>query len=281
MIESNSNIAIIIVFFNPTNQMIEKASQLHKSFSVYVADNSERSLSNNPDFIYLPLFQNKGIAEAQNHALRRALMDNMEYVIFLDQDSCITNDDIIKLTDIFCEIEKRDPSIAALGPILINDGNNTPYKTAISLTNEKRIKVNTLISSGTITKIKFITEVGLMDESLFIDYVDFDWCWRVNKAGYSLYMTREVELRHQVGQFSFHVAGLAFIKSSHKRYYYRFRNLFILSRRNYVPFRWKVKTLIHSIIELVLVVVHPAYNGERKIILKNIGSGIKDGLIRK
>ena len=50
--------------------------------------------------------------------------------------------------------------------------------------------INTYIkdlSSSIIVNIinnNIILDVGLMDESLFIDWVDFEWCWRAKSKGY-------------------------------------------------------------------------------------------------
>lgn len=272
------NIAIVIIFYNPTEEMILKAKTLSKEFHVYIVDNSQESLSFNAPINYYSLRSNKGIAYAQNVAIQQVLRTGVEFILFLDQDSCINSCSILQLLQVYKEIEKRDSNIVAVGPSLVDITNNQPYKSSLVWSCDKNVRVNTLICSGTLTKVQKLREVGLMDARLFIDYVDFEWCWRAGSKGGTFYITRDVVLQHQVGQHSFSVVGLVFIKSAPMRYYYRYRNTFLLSRKLYVPFIWKVKSLFKMPLELLLVVVHPVYKGERGIILKNAIKGMMEGL---
>ncbi|END16895.1 putative rhamnosyltransferase domain protein, partial [Escherichia coli P0301867.8] len=34
------------------------------------------------------------------------------------------------------------------------------------------------MSSGSLTKVDVFKKIGLFDEDLFIDYVDYEWGWR-------------------------------------------------------------------------------------------------------
>lgn len=273
----NSKVAIIIVFYNPTTEMVRRASLLNERYSVYVVDNSANALKSKPVFNYFPLYKNLGIGAAQNVAISH-LEGSEKYVLFLDQDSDMAIDEIAKLEENFKKIEISDDRLAAVGPIPIDISKGTPYKSVFKERQGKHvIHVDALISSGTFTKTILFKRVGLFESNLFIDYVDFEWCWRVINQGYHIYMTDEVELRHQVGNYSYSIWGVAFIKSAPFRYYYRFRNYGILVRRKYVPLNWKLRTFIHNLMELLMVVIWPIYKGERVIILKNILKGTKDG----
>jgi len=38
-----------------------------------------------------------------------------------------------------------------------------------------------------------------MNEDLFIDWVDFEWCWRARKKGYKIIGNANVVITHQLG----------------------------------------------------------------------------------
>lgn len=56
-----------------------------------------------------------------------------------------------------------------------------------------------LISSGSLIPVDALVEVGMNNSSLFIDLVDFEWCYRAKYAGYHVLMTSNVTMKHNVG----------------------------------------------------------------------------------
>ena len=108
-----------------------------------------------------------------------------------------------------------------------------------------------LISSGSFIPMQAIREVGMMDESLFIDYVDAEWCLRATAKGWFVYGVNDAIMQHSIGesrkQFWFlRWRNIAFHKPF--RYYYIFRNSWILRNRTYVPSHWKKANLLHNIL---------------------------------
>ena len=86
-----------------------------------------------------------------------------------------------------------------------------------------------------------LRDVGSMDARLFIDFVDFEHCWRANAKGYVCGITNNVALPHKVGSRELHMPrGYRVIISAPFRYYYQYRNWLCLCRRKYVPLQWKV-----------------------------------------
>lgn len=274
----NSHLVIIIVFYNPTDAMISRADTLSRYFRVIVSDNSDNGLKNNYEFEYIHNHGNIGIAEAQNIAICRAIKCNPEFILLLDQDSFFSEEEINTLVTIFCEISKEDPNIAALGPHPYNIYESKLYKTSIRNRRLNYDRVGALISSGCLIRKNALANVGLLDSSLFIDYVDFDWCWRALSKGYTLYMTKDVVLKHQVGKGTLSFCGMSFILSAPFRYYYQYRNSIWLATRKYVPKKWKLSTAIHLFVQLFLFLFHKSYRGNRKEILSNTLRGLKDGI---
>ena len=129
---------------------------------------------------------NVGIAEAQNKGINFLLnKKHCDYIVFLDQDSRIGKDYIDKITDTYIKIKSFEPNLALLGPTAINARSQEEYK---SVFHPKKtidnifIPQREIISSGTCVSVDVLKEVGSNLSWLFIDYVDFEWCWRANSV---------------------------------------------------------------------------------------------------
>ena len=117
-----------------------------------------------------------------------------------------------------------------------------------------------------------------MDALLFIDYVDFEHCWRANSKGYVCGITQNVTLPHKVGNNELHFPhGYRVIISAPFRYYYQYRNWLWLCRRNYVPKQWKINTCIKFMLRIVYF---PFAVNDWKLIEKYMFKGINDGLYK-
>lgn len=92
---NESNIAIIIVLFNPSSVELENVRHISSVYKGVIVDNS--SVSHFSDRVnkmrYIGLGENTGIAEAQNLGLGNVLEDSeIEYVFYFDQDSIFADD---------------------------------------------------------------------------------------------------------------------------------------------------------------------------------------------
>jgi len=54
------------------------------------------------------------------------------------------------------------------------------------------LETDMLIASGCLIPADVLRDVGLMDDALFIDHVDTDWCMRARARGYRLLGVCEV-----------------------------------------------------------------------------------------
>jgi rhamnosyltransferase len=83
-------------------------------------------------------------------------------------------------------------------------------------------------------KIDFTKEIGLHEEKLFIDYVDFEYSLRARKMGYTIVETQKARLKHLIGESKkVSLKFFPFYKTyttnhSPLRRYYRWRNAFYL-----------------------------------------------------
>lgn len=270
-------ICVVIVFFNPTVLHIQQANKLAERYKVVVVDNSTTRLKGIFDFCYLPLLENKGIAYAQNEGIRYAFSQNAEYLVFLDQDSRVEDNYPSSMLAEYHRIKSIDSEVSMVGPTIVDEKTNVNYFNNDSMTNDC-VKVNSIISSGLIIDSFSIRSIGMLDDYMFIDYVDFEWCWRAIYKGYNCYKTSKVKLYHSIGSNYYHKYGFTMYVSAPIRYYYQYRNFLYLLHKKYVPMSWKFKGLIRKTIDILLL---PFFVRERIKTLSFIFQGIKDGILNK
>ena len=271
----------VIVYYNPPNEIVKKWENIvleHFFVHFIIVDNScyENLHPLSKNCSYISLFENKGIAYAQNQGIEYAINKENDYIIFFDQDSDVPEGYFENIISEYRRIKKSIPNLAMLGPKVINKETNESYKTKGASSSDEYVLTSTLISSATVAEINTFIEIGLMDDSLFIDGVDFEWCWRAVGKGYVCARTQRVSLLHKVGQQYKLFLGYPIIVSTPIRYFYQYRNFLKLIRRDYVPRSWKIKTSIRRFVELFVV---PFYADKKWETFHQMLRGIKAVLI--
>lgn len=252
---------------------------------ICIVDNS--SLDNTlkilflPMVKYIPLYENKGIALAQNVGIKYFQKRNIDSILFMDQDSTFPKNAINKLVDSLTFLLELDVNVAAIGPSSFNRLTKKMYSfqekkkdTVLPVSNEIK-ECYAIMSSGSLVPIDNFAIVGFMNESLFIDAVDYEWCWRAwNKCGMRSFVDLSVAIEHQLGspgKFLWRDISV----SSPMRLYYQFRNCIWLSKVSYTPTFWKLKVLRKYICKFL---VYPIFFRPKISYLKSAIRGIIDGL---
>ena len=231
--------------------------------------------------IYVPRQRNMGIATAQNEGIRQAECLGCDYIIFFDQDSKIPERYSEGIIEEYKRIEQLIPNLFLLGPTIINGRTEEEYKSTIHKDiwmTEDFIRRREIISSGSCVSLRKIEEVGLNDDSLFIDYVDHEWCWRAESKGFVNGITLKIKLAHFVGQQEYRIFNQLVIISAPIRYYYQTRNYLWLLRRSYVPRQWKIN---HGIKLMIYPISFPFKVRCWRAIYVQMFRGLKDGLLNK
>ena len=271
------NCHIIVVTYYPTSEIISRFDDIGRVYPVIVIDNTpSQGDSLKEKYKYATNFvlnDNFGIAYAQNVGIRHAVSEGADCCLFLDQDSEVDSSFIQSMIESFEQICFRDSKTAVLGPMVVEKDTGEVYKH--SEVHGDFTKVQNVISSGSIVTVEAFREVGYMEEELFIDLVDHEWCWRANSKGWHVYMTDKVKLLHKVGNRTVNILGLPFIACAPIRYYYKTRNTLWLCRRDYVPASWKRKNGIRILLNMLFL---------PSIVTEHVGKcykylfrGLKDG----
>jgi rhamnosyltransferase len=135
-----------------------------------------------------------------------------------------------------------------------------------------------LIASGCLLTREALESAGAMDEDLFIDKVDTEWCLRAVSQGFALAGVPAARLQHRLGERTVRVWWLRWRElPAHRplRYYYIVRNSLLLWRRPHAGWRWRsadIKQWLHITLFFGLLA-----SGRREI-LPMVWRGLRDGL---
>jgi len=290
----HKKITATIILYNPDKSGLIRnlRSILEQVSNVILVDNSKTALGNllseNFDtntvsrITYIFNDGNLGVAKAQNIGLRRAIAENADYCLIFDQDSLPEPDMVQNMYDDYQLLLRQGNKIAAIGPVPINKQTGKAYEPRVqqraSFENADWIlKVNELISSGLLVERATLEDVGLMDERLFIDGVDHEWCWRAKEKGYACALTYHAKLEHMLGEGDRKIMGARIAITSPFRVFYQYRNYIYLCRRKYVPTYWKLNNGVKYAIKLFY---YPLFVAPRTVYLRNMINGIRAGFRR-
>ncbi|MEH7095085.1 glycosyltransferase family 2 protein [Neobacillus vireti] len=255
-----------------------------------IVDNSEKPVNhdflNNSDHAskieWVSLKENLGIGAAHNVGIKMALEQNFDGILLLDQDSNPPENLVKELSSGIQFLNDQGIKVACLGPDIFNKNTNETYKPLVNKgveLSQDFVEKDVLISSGKLISAEAVKQIGMMDEALFIDLVDFEWCWRARKYGFRVFSSKRARMGHMVGQKNIKILNsYNLLIPAPIRHYYQFRNTIFLLKRDYVPRYWKIKALIERSIEFFLysLLISPRLSRFRYIV-----KGIKDGLFNR
>ena len=224
---------------------------------------------------------NLGIAAAQNLGITKAFELGCSEIVFFDQDSKVPAGLIGRL-----KAHLSDPSVAIVAPVHFDSVQGFGYPVVDIQPNGTRRKwrpeamdrpvdVSVVISSGTLVRRYVFDQVGLMDESLFIDYVDTEWCLRCAQKGYFVRVEPAARLEHSLGLGSMRLGKLRIPVHRPERRYYRIRNAILLLRYKHVPLLMALREVCFGLIHSLLIL---AASEQRADYLRYYWRGVVDGL---
>ena len=212
------------VLFNPDGDVISNVETYKDLVDVcVVVDNSDNKnevskyFEEDSSYIYIDMHGNQGIAAALNAGIEYLHSVNMDMALTMDQDSLFPTSDYLAIYQL---IEKYKDEYSLIGL----DVNKVDLSQEI-------VSVPYWITSGNFLNISDFYLAGKMNESLFIDYVDFDLGYRFKKAHLKIGYLSGYCITHTIGNpIPIHVLNKTFYALNHSpiRYYYRYRNAYYL-----------------------------------------------------
>lgn len=262
------------VLYNPNESVLTNLNSYSNCVDVsVVVDNSDtkneisQSLKNDPNFIYIDMDGNKGIAAALNKGIEYLNSKNIDFALTMDQDSLFPTKyypNILKLVNKY----KTDYSVIGLNFNQDNGGL------------DEIIEVPYWITSGNFVNISDFMSVGGFMNELFIDYVDFELGYKFKKNGFKICYLKDFSLKHTIGNpIEIHLFVKTYYAMNHSpiRYYYRYRNAYYLYHfvdRQFFKKEYYKEMIVNTLKMLI-------YEKNQKVKFSMIRKGIQDAKCKK
>jgi rhamnosyltransferase len=268
--------AAIVVAFRPEPAQIGQlvGSLARECQAVFVMDNGggyaalADMLESTPAVRVVDMGGNRGIGLALNRGFELALLAGSRYVITFDQDSAPPPGMPAQLADAMERLAAQGVRVAAAGPLIVDTRGAHPLqhpfmrrrsgwpRPIVCSSSSELVEADFLITSGCLISLDTYQAVGGFDTDLFIDFVDMEWCFRAQAAGYRSYGICSAVMPHELGMGNSASAfGMTVLDHSALRRYYFARNTLRVVRLPYFSMGWKVRLLLSLLGRLVLLPV--------------------------
>ncbi len=246
-----------IVTFNPDlDCFLENLAALVKQCDdIVIVDNKsgniqeiEQVIQRYPQITLIKNDHNMGVAYALNQIVKHAGNAGYPWVLLLDQDSVI-GDNLFAVYHRYIDFDR----VAILTPRIVDRTDTMPEQAA----GEPYEIIRKGITSGSYVNIPICEHLGCFDEAMFIDYVDFEYCYRVRQAGFVMLQCNETILLHQLGAIEWvKLFGHRIEVTNHSanRCYFVARNAeyCLLKHKGYLSRRNEYKKLLQKAWKIVL-----------------------------
>ncbi len=215
--------------------------------------------------------RNKGLGAALNLGLDEARRQGCDAVVLFDQDSSPLPGFVESLFDGLAAAGPR----AVVGPLLIDDDSAVPPP-ASSSRGPALDDVTCIATSGMCFALERLQSSDRFTEDFFLDFVDFDWCWRLREQGWRICRLRSLPMPHRLGLAQRRFLGLTYHVPAPFRHYFQFRDTLKLATRRYVPLYSRIRL---SAILLPKLLVYPLLldRGRERLrwMLRGIGDAVR------
>jgi len=258
----------VVILFNPENSVFDNiVTYVHHVKSLYVVDNSTMKHTLNKRLLSFKNVKiihtggNIGISKALNMGLEYAYHENHKWLMTLDQDTSFDPKDIDLFFDSFYKINNN--KIALVSPL----HNKKSIKTHLE---NPFIEKEVVMTSANIVNVKIAKEVGAYNERFFIDEVDHEFCFKLQKNSYKVLQNASIAVNHTLGTQYKYNSGIKLYSSM--RLYYMMRNYLYLKKNYYQEhvsfFKQRDKYLLKFFINQIIYGDHRLQN--IKMMIKGI-----------
>jgi rhamnosyltransferase len=210
---TRTDVCAVVVTYHPTPELAANLFALAPQVAkIVIVDNgSDRQTLarieaaaeavNSP---VIALGKNFGVAHALNVGLNFAKRNGFRWLATFDQDSKATAsmlEDMLRAAGHY----KYPDRVAVIAPVHVDQ------RLGVSLQNQVVEKVGqdcrllySTMTSGNLVAVEAASAVGGFDDSLFIDYVDHEFCLRLRQHHFQILEARNVRLLHSLGDITSH-----------------------------------------------------------------------------
>jgi rhamnosyltransferase len=225
------------------------------------------------------LGSNFGIAKALNVGLGVAREHGYPWLATFDQDSRATP---MMIEEMFSALEHypHPDQVAIITPCPVDRqlGVDLRYPGTEAFGADWRI-IHCAGTSGNIVNVRVAFDAGGFDDSLFIDYVDFEFCLRLRRQGFRILEASRAKLMHSLGRMELRLFIFIYVPVTNHppvRRYYMSRNRLILWRRYWKrEARWVIRDIGWFLRETAYLLL---YEEQVEMKIPMIVRGLCDGL---
>jgi rhamnosyltransferase len=278
------SIGVVITAFRPTEATVSTLLSLaDNGFKVIVSDNTEggscvlhQLCNERPDISVHFNNANLGLGAALNAGLLIAQAIDLEYVLLLDQDTCPSSE----LIEALLSAHEKATRVAQGGTVVVAPrfGKSSVVPSDYFHDHIELKNVSCLPTAGMFFKLNHIKRHMLFSEDIFLDFCDFEWCWRLAQEGWFFFTVLNCSISQQLGEGQRSFLNININVPAPFRHYFQFRDTLRLASRSYVPFKSKLRFL--SVLPLKLF-IYPIILDHGLMRLKWMLFGIRDGLLGK
>ena len=225
------DLSLIIVNWNTIELLEDCLMSIFKftknvSFEVIVVDNGSKDGSQAmvrkkfPQIKLIPNKDNLGFAKANNQGIKLA---KGKYILLLNSDTYLIENSFKKLLD---KARSIGEGLGVLGPLLLNEDKSIqqsvgffphlpqifwwmsfvddlpggtilkPYHVDHDAFYKNRHEVDWVTGAAFLIPRKVVDKIGMLDEKIFMYGEDFEWCFRIKKAGFKVYFSPAAKIVH-------------------------------------------------------------------------------------
>ena len=245
-----NQICAVMVVYNPDPTLEQNIRALSSEIaSLIVVDNNSEptirsmiaSLSAGCNFEVIWNRENIGLSAGLNTAIRRALANQQyQWIATFDQDSRVSPGFSEAMVAAYTACPFRD-KVAMIAPHHLLSSERAADEPDDGL---QFREIPVALQSGSLFRRSALKDVGLFDESFFIDYVDFEFCLRLRRRGFRIIEATGAPIHHRVGTPTIHTflnkTCMVFNHSPVRRYYAARNRLRVYGRYLFSDPRWIV-----------------------------------------
>ncbi len=290
---SHDDVCAVIVTYNPDSSFEQNVRALLPQVGrLIIVDNQSSSAAHSiiaqvasacgVEIIWND--RNLGIAAGLNAGIERALAcGQYSWIATFDQDSLVPPDFVAAIFEAYsaCLFRGKVAMIGANYKLAMRESASHP----ISVRNGSIFReVKTLMTSGSFLKSFVFADCGRFDQSIFMDYVDHEFCLRLRQHGFRVIQASRAVLAHRLGSPTSHrILWKRFVVTNYSpsRHYFNARNRLIVYRRY---FTWDTLWVVHDVFKWLrdtakMVLVEQDRTEKLISLIRGCWDGIREPLV--
>jgi len=289
------SVYIIIINWNGLKDTLECLDSLGKisypNYKIVVIDNgskknqADKIKSRFPNIELIKNKKNRGFVIANNQGIKKALNNNANYVLLLNNDTIAKSN----FLDYLIDYAEKNKEAGILNPKILYPNSNKiwslggkiSYSTGFSIyigkgknSNKWNEVIEPDFASGCALLIKreVIKKIGLLDPIYFAYYEDNDFSFRAKRASYKIKVIPESIIWHKK---SASAGQQGSNRLTPTQAYYFSRNALIFARKNLKGFKKALFISAQFTLRLLYNLIQSQNNQARLNYLKGLCAGVK------